>query len=117
MRDMWPLEGDGAQGQDDRMEDEERGEESHALRPAHDPGMRKREEVAKHEIGPLPYRERCAHCVRGRGRCRPHCRGGDGERGVLILAAAYCYMGQGGGGLREGEPLVLVITDQSVAFA
>lgn len=63
------------------------GEEGRDVRPAHDPGMPMRDEVAKptHDIAHLPrcpWRRWRALCVRGRSRCRTHRRKGGGGRHV-----------------------------------
>ena len=37
------------------------------------------EEREKHEATHLPFREWCPHCIRGRGRNKPHKKKADGE--------------------------------------
>ena len=52
-------------------------------------------ERLKHEATHLPYRAWCQHCVRGRGRCKPHYRktGGHGDNAIPKITMDYFFLG------------------------
>lgn len=60
-------------------------------------GLREPSKVEEHCLTRLPYRSRCRHCVRGRGREWPH-RRVDEEPSMPELHADLCFLGE------ESEP-------------
>ena len=72
------------QGNDD---DEDTINEGVAPKVARQPGQPTAQERREHEVCHVPYRSWCRHCVRGRGRRRPHCRIGSGRDEDLPHAA------------------------------
>ncbi len=77
----------------DQLEEEPGGR---GARPGADPGTPTKEEIAKHNIAHIPFRSWCPHCVRGRGRARPHpAHSPGGERDIPTVATDYCFIGLG----------------------
>ena len=66
-------EGDEGEGRKDEEEDQD-GDEEEAQEPVtrRAPKGPTKEEREKHEATHLPFREWCQHCIRGRGRNKPH---------------------------------------------
>ena len=84
------MDGDG--GDEDETENE-----GVAPKVARQPGQPTAEERRAHEVCHVPYRSWCKHCVRGRGRRRPHCRIGSGRDEDLPHAAIdYTFFTQNG---------------------
>ena len=61
---------------------EEEGEEGRGARGAPVPSNPSRQERQEHELTHTPYRSWCEHCVRARGRNRPHQAGRDDGTGI-----------------------------------
>ncbi len=98
----------GVDGADNIDED---AEEGRAARVMKDPEAPSREEIERHNITHLPYRSWCPHCVRGRGRARPHQgHAGGGDRELPVVSADYAFFGKDGD-VDEKESPVLVLRD------
>ena len=110
---------DGIDGmsEDERQEPEcEAEEEGKEPKVARDPGAPTAAEIAKHALTHWPYRSWCAHCVRGRGRCRQHKTATNSDRSIPVIAADYCFIG-GEKAANESPVLVMVDTDTGMVFA
>ena len=80
---------------EDGGEDEEGGESGERdVKKLNSPSKPSAEEVERHNLTHLPYRNWCRHCVRGRGKEAPH-QATKGEGGELPeLHMDYCFPGE-----------------------
>ena len=69
-----------------------------------DPKLSSAEEVAEHELTHLPYRFRCSHCVRSKGKTLDH-RRSDRKQVLPEVHLDYCFMGAG----REEKTKVIIV--------
>ena len=71
------------------------------------PQLPSREEVEEHNLTHLPFRNWCAHCVRGTGRSADH-RVREREDGLPEVHMDYCFLGTEG----ESTETVLVLRER-----
>ena len=92
---MEAEEGQERKGEeDDRDGDEEEAQQPVTRRAPKGPTKEERE---KHEATHLPFREWCQHCVRGRGRNKPHKKKTEDEKEdnrVPRISMDYFFMSQ-----------------------
>ena len=84
-------EEDGDEGDEEEQEEEEAQEPITRRAPK---GPTK-EEKEKHEATHLPFREWCQHCIRGRGRNKPHKKKAEEKKGgntVSRISMDYFFM-------------------------
>ena len=88
---------DGSMEEEGIDDEEETMNEGVAPKVARQPGQPIAQQRREHEVCHVPYRDWCKHCVRGRGRRRPHCRIGSGRDEDLPHAALdYTFFTQSG---------------------
>ena len=87
---LHPAEGIG---QDEEPSEEE---EVREVKGPAVPTLPSKEEVLRHRLTHRPFRSWCPHCVRGKGRERPHRKSTqkDAFEGVPKLVSDYFYIGQ-----------------------
>ena len=69
-------------------------EEAVTHRAVADPGQPSKAERMNHELTHLPFRSWCKHCVRGRGKSKPHFKNADEEDEedkLPTIALDYCF--------------------------
>ena len=118
---MRPLVATGEQGevaaQEQGAEEERRGEEEEEARcPVRVPEVPTvtAEERAKHEVTHMPFRAWCQHCVRGRGRNRPHLRKrGDTDDEIAIPKVALDYFFLGTEGNKASDNPIVIMVDEA----
>ena len=79
-------------GPDDEEMDAE--EEAVVHKSVADPGQPSKKDRLEHELTHMPYRSWCEHCVRGRGKSKPHFRRDedeDVEDRLPTIAMEYCF--------------------------
>ena len=92
------------------VEDEPNAEEAQEPKALTNPRPPSAAEIAQHEVSHLPYRNWCAHCVRGRGRSDDHPASGDRE--IHVVSLGYLFLGDD-----EGEMLtVLTMCDSNSGY-
>ena len=108
-----------AQGEEEEAEGGEEGmeEEAEVAKVRRSPKGPTKREREQHEATHLPYRNWCRHCVRGRGRNRPHAAARneeeddeDKERRVPKISIDYFFMGQEGDRAVE-HPMIVMIDE------
>ena len=104
------------QGEEHVQEDED-GDEEEAQEPKtrRAPKGPTKEEKEKHEATHLPFREWCQHCVRGRGRNKPHKKKTEDEKEenkVSRISMDYLFMSQDEEKASE-NPLILMVDEQT----
>ena len=118
---MRPLMAAGEEGEEAAQEQGEEGErraeeeEEEARCPVRVPEVPTvtAEERAKHEVTHMPFRAWCQHCVRGRGRNRPHLRkrgDADGEIAIPKVALDYFFLGTEGNKASD-NPIVIMVDE------
>ena len=66
---------DGTEEEEEvEIQDEEAEQDAEPLRVAKDPKLPSQQDVEDHRCSHIPFRDRCRHCVLGRGRGDPHLR-------------------------------------------
>ena len=83
------------------------------MRNIGDPRLPTQQEVDNHNITHVPYRNWCAHCVRGRGRDLDHRRSVEDPRRMLEFSFDYCFMGDAG----EERVTILVGRERSIGMS
>ena len=105
-------QGEEREDEDAADKDEEEAQEP-ATRKA--PKGSTKEEKEKHEATHLPFREWCQHCVRGRGRNKPHKKKTEEEEEenkVTRISMDYFFMSQAEEKASE-NPLMVMIDEQT----
>ena len=98
------------EGQEE-TEEEDEVQQPRVRRAPKEPTKAERE---RHEALHLPYREWCRHCVRGRGRNRPHRKqtGGEEENKVPRVTIDYFFMSKEEE-LASNNPLMVMIDEHT----
>ena len=92
--------------------DEEEQMEAAEVRAKRGPTEPTEAEMLKHEATHVPYRSWCQHCVRGRGRRKPHYRRDEGEGGNKAPKVSMDYFFLGGEECEASENPVFVMLDE-----
>ena len=69
-------------------------------------------EKSKHEATHIPYRSWCKHCVRGRGRCKPHSSKRRNHEDAAIPKISMDYFFLGGEDSDANESPMFVMMDE-----
>ena len=85
--------------EDDAAEEDETVDEGAVRGPRYvrDICMPSQEEVEKHNLTHLPYRNWCPHCLKGRGKEAPHHRSVGGHGELPEVSLDYCFPSREGG--------------------
>ena len=67
--------------------------EEDVIRNLKDPKLPTREEVEKHNLTHLPYRNWCPICVQAKGKDMDHCKDKGGDRNLPEYSFDYCFPG------------------------
>ena len=76
------------------VEEEADGGTSRGVRKLINPQRPSQQEVDAHELTHLPSRNRCRHCVLGRGRETPHRNGKDKELSMPEVHWDFMFLGE-----------------------
>ena len=116
LRPVQDEKGEDKQEEDDEKEDEL--EEAVKVRVRRAPGEPTKKEREEHEATHIPYRDWCAHCVRGRATNRPHRADKekedeeDKQHKVPRISMDYFFMGQQGERAHE-YPMILMVDEHT----
>jgi hypothetical protein len=117
------MDEDGGEKQREETEEEapqgeEESDSEEAAKPktVHAPKGPTRKEREEHEATHMPYRAWCQHCIRGRGRNKPHKRktkeAEDEEKKVPRVSMDYFFMSQDEEKASE-NPLLLMVDEST----
>ena len=104
-------QGEEREDEDGTDKDEEEAQEPVTRRAPKGPTKEERE---KHEATHLPFREWCQHCIRGRGRNKPHKKKAEEEKEgnrVSRISMDYFFMSQEEEKASQ-NPLMIMIDEQ-----
>ena len=80
------------------VDEEVDGGSSREVRRLVNPQRPSEKEVQAHELTHLPFRNWCAHCMKGRGKEMPHKKGTvEGSSELKEFSLDYCFPGDTGG--------------------
>ena len=85
---------EGDQDEEKGNEEMEAEEEVITHKAVQDPGQPSKAEKAAHDLTHMPFRSWCPHCVRGRGKAKPHFKRDveeDAEDKIPTVAIDYCF--------------------------
>ena len=114
-----PIEEDAVLGQESDIgaREEEQGAEEEGMKPKTKsaPIMPSRKEVEEHMTTHIPFRNWCAHCVRGKSKSNPHRQTLRDINEVPEVSLDYMYMGSGSDEEQLGMP-ILVARDRKTGW-
>ena len=67
------------------------------------------EEIRRHEKTHMPFRNWCAHCVRGKSKSPPHRKTSSEEKGIPTVVIDYTFMTTADGGDDEAAQMPIVV--------
>ena len=114
-----PIEEDVVIGQESEVgaREEEHGTEEEGRKPKmkNAPIMPSRKEVEEHMTTHIPFRNWCAHCVRGKSKSNPHRQTLRDINEVPEVSLDYMYMGSVSDEEQLGMP-ILVARDRKTGW-
>ena len=67
------------------------------------PKMPSKEEVERHYLTHLPFRNWCTYCIQGKGKTAPHFKQKEREDGMPEVHLDYCFMST------HGSPMCTIL--------